>query len=50
VDGMSRGKQGWHFLCNLQGVEKLIISKLLVEGSNRRIYTVDRHAGAVSAS
>ena len=29
-------------------VEKLIISKLLVEGSNRRIYNVDRHAGVVS--
>lgn len=28
-------------------VEKLILSKLLVEGSNRRIYNVDRHAGVV---
>ncbi len=28
-------------------VEKLVISKLLVEGSNRRIYNVDRHAGVV---
>jgi 20S proteasome subunit alpha 7 len=28
-------------------VEKLIVSKLLVEGSNRRIYNVDRHAGVV---
>eukprot|EP00983_Pelagomonas_calceolata_P066707 1149167-Pelagomonas_calceolata.AAC.2 len=27
------------------GVEKLIVSKLLVEGSNRRIFNVDRHAG-----
>lgn len=31
-------------------VEKLILSKLLVEGSNRRIYNVDRHAGVVRAS
>ena len=30
-------------------VEKLIISKLLVEGSNRRIYNVDRHAGVATA-
>lgn len=30
-------------------VEKLIVSKLLVEGSNRRIYNVDRHAGAATA-
>mmetsp|Transcript_36135 Transcript_36135/g.80415 ORF Transcript_36135/g.80415 Transcript_36135/m.80415 type:complete len:250 (-) Transcript_36135:623-1372(-) len=30
-------------------VEKLIISKLLVEGSNRRIYNVDKHAGAAVA-
>ncbi len=29
-------------------VEKLIISKLLVEGSNKRIYSVDKHAGLVS--
>mmetsp|Transcript_40904 Transcript_40904/g.130680 ORF Transcript_40904/g.130680 Transcript_40904/m.130680 type:complete len:82 (-) Transcript_40904:709-954(-) len=29
------------------GVEKLVISKMLVEGSNRRIHTVDRHAGMV---
>jgi len=34
-------------LLSLQGVEKLIVSKLLVEGSNRRIYNVDRHAGMV---
>ena len=33
-----------------QGVEKLIVSKLLVEGSNRRIYNVDRHAGMVSVA
>jgi hypothetical protein len=31
-----------------QAVEKLIVSKLLVEGSNRRIYNVDHHAGMVS--
>lgn len=30
-------------------VEKLIISKLLVEGSNRRIYNVDRHAGVATS-
>ena len=28
-------------------VEKLVISKLLVEGSNRRIYNADRHVGVV---
>ncbi len=32
---------------SLQAVEKLVLSKLLVENSNRRIYNVDRHAGAV---
>ena len=32
-----------------QGVEKPIVSKMLVEGSNRRAYAVDRHAGVVSA-
>lgn len=31
-----------------QGVEKPIVSKMLVEGSNRRAYAVDRHAGVVS--
>lgn len=31
------------------GVEKLVISKMLVAGSNRRIYAVDRHAGIASA-
>lgn len=30
-------------------VEKLVISKLLVEGSNRRIQNIDRHAGAAIA-
>lgn len=30
-------------------VEKLVISKLLVEGSNRRIHHVDRHAGVAVA-
>ena len=29
------------------GVEKLIISKMLAEGSNRRTFPVDRHAGVV---
>lgn len=32
----------------MQASETLVLSKLLVEGSNRRIYHVDRHAGAVS--
>lgn len=32
----------------LQGVEKLISSKMLLEGSNRRIHAVDRHAAMVS--
>ena len=30
------------------GVEKLVISKMLEPGSNRRIMAVDRHVGAVS--
>jgi hypothetical protein len=34
----------------VQGVEKTIVSKMLVEGSNRRTYAVDRHAGVVSAA
>lgn len=29
-------------------VEKLVVSKLLVERSSRRIHNVDRHAGIVS--
>jgi len=29
----------------VMGVEKVIISKMLVEGSNRRIFTVDTHCG-----
>lgn len=33
----------------LQAVEKLIVSKLLVEGSNKRIYNVDHHVGMVSS-
>jgi hypothetical protein len=32
----------------VQAVEKLVLSKLLVAGTNRRIHTVDRHAGVVS--
>jgi hypothetical protein len=32
----------------LQAVEKLVVSKLLVERSSRRIHNVDRHAGIVS--
>lgn len=35
--------------CNMQAVEKLIVSKLLVEGSNKRIYNVDHHVGMVSS-
>lgn len=31
------------------GVEKLIISKMLVEGSNRRAHPVDKHAGMATA-
>jgi 20S proteasome subunit alpha 7 len=31
------------------GVEKLIISKMLVEGSNRRIFHVDKHIGLAAA-
>eukprot|EP00270_Netrium_digitus_P021783 TRINITY_DN9547_c0_g2_i1.p1 TRINITY_DN9547_c0_g2~~TRINITY_DN9547_c0_g2_i1.p1 ORF type:complete len:251 (+),score=53.72 TRINITY_DN9547_c0_g2_i1:167-919(+) len=31
------------------GVEKLIVSKMLVEGSNRRTFAVDRHAGMAIA-
>lgn len=31
------------------GVEKTILSKMLVEGSNRRTYAVDRHAGVAVA-
>jgi len=31
------------------GVEKLVISKMLVEGSNRRIFSCDMHAGLATA-
>jgi len=30
-------------------VEKLVVSKLLVEGSNRRVFSVDRHCGIAIA-
>lgn len=30
------------------GVEKPVLSKMLVEGSNRKVFAVDRHAGMVS--
>lgn len=30
-----------------QGVEKLIASKMMLPGSNRRIHSVHRHAGMV---
>jgi 20S proteasome subunit alpha 7 len=33
----------------VMGVEKLIISKMLEPGSNRRVYHVDKHAGLVLA-
>ena len=33
---------------SLQGAEKTILSKMLVEGSNKRTYAMDRHAGVVS--
>mmetsp|Transcript_10155 Transcript_10155/g.35579 ORF Transcript_10155/g.35579 Transcript_10155/m.35579 type:complete len:261 (-) Transcript_10155:84-866(-) len=33
----------------LMGVEKLLLSKMLVAGSNRRIYTCDRHVGVALA-
>ena len=33
----------------LQGAEKLVVSKMLVEHSNRRTYPVDRHAGVAIA-
>jgi hypothetical protein len=29
------------------GVEKAIVSKMLVEGSNRRLFSVDMHTGVV---
>ena len=31
----------------VKGVEKTILSKMLVEGSNKRTYALDRHAGVV---
>ena len=31
-------------------VEKLVTSKLLLPGANRRIHTVDRHMGVVLSS
>lgn len=30
------------------GVEKLLAAKMLIEGSGRRIATIDEHVGAVS--
>lgn len=32
------------------GVEKLVLSKLYEEGSNKRIFNIDRHVGMVSRS
>lgn len=31
----------------MQGVEKLIASKMMLPGSNRRIHSVHRHSGMV---
>lgn len=31
------------------GVEKLVLSKLYEEGSNKRIFNIDRHVGMVRA-
>nr|WCZ58667.1 proteasome subunit alpha type-3 [Seculamonas ecuadoriensis] len=31
------------------GVEKFVISKMIVEGSNRRVFNVDRHVGLAAA-
>lgn len=31
----------------MQGAEKTIISKMLVGGSDKRTYAVDKHAGVV---
>ena len=31
------------------GVEKLVLSKMLVEGSGRRVHAVDEHVGAAPA-
>ena len=33
----------------VQGAEKTIISKMLVGGSDKRTYAIDRHAGVVSS-
>ena len=38
-----RGKDGVVF-----GIEKLVTSKLHEPGSNKRLFTVDRHIGVVS--
>lgn len=32
------------------GVEKLVLSKLYEDGSNKRIFNIDRHVGMVSHS
>lgn len=31
------------------GVEKLVLSKLYEEGSNKRIFNIDRHVGMVTS-
>lgn len=37
----------WWWFMEGQGVEKLIASKMMLPGSNRRIHSVHRHAGMV---
>lgn len=34
----------------IQGVEKLIASKMMLPGSNRRIHSVHRHSGMVNGN
>lgn len=42
IQGLSGSRE--HCALGLQGVEKLISSKMMLEGSNRRIHAVHRHA------
>lgn len=44
--GLTRGPRHLVLLL-VKGVEKLVLSKMLCEGSCRRIHNVDRHAGLV---
>ena len=44
-----RARTNFPLTClRMQAIEKIVISRLLVENSNRRIFNVDRHAGMVS--